>query len=129
MLSAILACLAAVVAIGALGYAHKCASLAARGAPKQLLDGFTDLSSRVQAVESESANVRANMVSWIADITGLMESVEGCLGQIESKRRKTASAAARIDRDNGAGKELDPANMGRAELMQLARERGVFGDG
>jgi len=125
MPGAILGSLALLIAFAAAFYAQRCASLAARSGPKQLTDGYQALMDRVVAVEGESANVRANMVSWVADITGLMEAVEGCLAQIETKRRKTAAAASRIDRDNGAG-EQDPAQMDRPALMQLARQRGAL---
>lgn len=125
VLGAILAGIAALAAVSAAVFCQRCASLAARGAPKALADGHQAVVERLLAVEGESASVRANMVSWVAEITGIMESVEGCLAQIETKRRKTSAAAAKIDRDNG-GAEPDPSTMTRAQLQQLARERGVY---
>lgn len=127
MVGGILGGLAVLIALGALGYARKCASLAARGAPNALVEAFTALGERVDAVETESTSVRANMVSWVAEITGVLESVESCMAQIETKRRRTASAAARIDAGNGTG-EVDPGQLDRFALMQLARDRGLMGD-
>lgn len=131
MLGGILGGIAVVLALGALIYCQKLASLAARGAPKALVDGYKVVLDRLQAVETESGSVRALMSSWVADITGLMESVEGCLAQIETKRRRTTTAARRLDRENGGAEQLDPAHMTRenstvAQLTQVARDRGVY---
>ena len=125
VLATVLATCAVILSLVAVYYAVDSKRVALLCVPKKIIDGQNDLGERVRAVEAESAAVRVSMVSWVAEMTGLMESVEGCLGQIETKRRKTSAAAARMDRENG-GQEADPATFTRAQLTQLARDRGVY---
>jgi len=90
-------------------------------AQKQLETQFSDLLLRVDSQDSK-------LVVWRSDIEALLDAVEGVLEHTERKRRSVTQAARRLDQDQPeqAPEPIDPMNMSRDQLTQLARARGVI---
>ena len=111
---------ALVVSAIALGLCVQACRVVARGAPEALRAYVDQLSESVRRVEAIAEAHDGKLVEWRTEMQGLYESVEGMLDSVETKRRRTAAAASRM---NGA-QEQQPTS--RADWDQVARNRGLL---
>lgn len=70
--------------------------------PAQLVRQMQLLADRVAEFADRDEGRDSKLLAWRADMEAVLEQVENLVETTERKRRQTAAAASKLDRDSGA---------------------------
>jgi len=92
-----------------------------RTAPARLLRTVAECAEQTAAIEAAWRTERAQLIAWLEEAQGVLDSVE-------RKRRQVSGAASRLAAGNGSTEPDPVANPEayREHFMRMARSRGLL---